>query len=137
MVSGTKQYFSLGGQPIQLHIHHLLGTGSTGVVFSASLDVNGIELTGTKADFSHVIKVVSKGNSSESKGRVERLQNEFAKYKKIEKARLKGYYEGQSIPHCYGLFESELSLVMVLDYAGEPVENFDNITVEGRYVSRY
>ena len=137
MVSGTEQCFSLGEQPIRLHIHHLLGTGSTGDVYSASLDVNGIELTGTKADFSHVIKVVPKGNSPESEGRVERLQNEFAIYQKIEKARLEGYYNGQSIPHCYGLFESEFSLVLVLDYAGEPVENFGNITVEGRYVKRY
>jgi len=38
------------------------------------------------------------------------------------------------IPRCYGLYESKYSLALLLEYSGDPIQDFEKIPLEGRYV---
>lgn len=124
----------MGDRPVRMQLHRFLGSGSTGDVYGATLDIDGIDIIKTNVALSHVVKLVTKDTSAENVMRISRLQNEFSMYQQIEKARLAGY-SVESIPRCYGLYESKYSYVLLLEYAGEPIQDFEQITSSGRYVA--
>ena len=74
------------------------------------------------------IKMVVKENSQDSEGRLKRLRNEFEVYKKLE-ARMAGKI-GTSVPQCYGLYESDSTLLLLLEYAGDKVHSWDEVSTE-------
>ena len=102
-ILGTEKCSSLGEYPIHLLLHRFLGYGVTGEVYGATLDIDGMDHEEkTSVKLSHVVKLVTKGSSTESEEQASHLRNEFAMYQKIEAARSVGY-GGESIPRCYGL----------------------------------
>lgn len=122
----------LGDQPIRLQLQRLLGCGSTGTVYGATLDVDEFELT-DKGDITltSAIKTVPKDTSQKGKGQLERLQNEFEIYRKIEQARKAGLIDG-TIPRCYDLYESDTTLVLLLECGGQQVNSWEEVSLKDR-----
>ena len=80
----------------------------------------------------YAVKYVAK-NGSQAADRIPRLRNEFEAYIKIEENRAKEL-GGESIPSCFGMFETDRSLALLIEYAGRPITHFDDIPLEERCV---
>ncbi|KAL5481084.1 hypothetical protein ACEPAI_10025 [Sanghuangporus weigelae] len=99
----------------KLSLHRILGSGSTGVVYQATLD--GDESVKDVNARSYAVKIVHRGSSQEKRGGLERLRNEFKVYCKI------GESGADLTPRCYGLYDSTYMLALILDYGGEALTN--------------
>lgn len=104
---------SLGDAPILFRLRRLIGEGSTGIVYEARLFDNGIE----DESRAYALKFVYKRTRSkeEVRDREVRLRKEFSVYLRLEEARHQDGIDGIA-PRCYGLFESDLMMILVLDY---------------------
>ncbi|KAL5522766.1 hypothetical protein ACEPAG_8784 [Sanghuangporus baumii] len=99
----------------KLSLHRILGSGSTGVVYQATLD--GDESVKDINTRSYAVKIVHKGSSQEKQGGLERLRAEFKIYCKI------GDSGSDLALGCYGLYDSTYMLALILDYGGEALTN--------------
>ncbi|KAK0465880.1 kinase-like domain-containing protein [Desarmillaria tabescens] len=121
-VDKSGPYLSLGQGPVQLRLQRLLGHGSTGVVYEAKRDASGNDETTDSQ--SYALKVVRKGEREEEEGALKRMYNESSAYRVIEQARKNGKI-GAVVPRCYGLFESQHMLLLVLDCEGMALDPQD------------
>ena len=112
-------------QNLRLLLHRYLGHGSTGAVYGATLDSDGV--SEDEIALSHVIKAVAKDNSQKNGKKTERLRNEFEIYRKLETS---GHICA-NIPRCYGLYESGSITVLLLEYAGEQLKSWDEVSSDG------
>ncbi|KAL5512706.1 hypothetical protein ACEPAG_2972 [Sanghuangporus baumii] len=105
---------SLGTGTIRLSLLRLLGSGSTGIVYQATLDSDQVAKN-TESRL-YAVKIVQKDAHHEKNGCIARLYHEFKVYSKIAQ-------QGPDItPGCYGLYESAHMLALILDYEGEALE---------------
>ncbi|KAL5498957.1 hypothetical protein ACEPAH_1475 [Sanghuangporus vaninii] len=99
----------------KLSLHRILGSGSTGVVYQATLD--GDESVKDIDARSYAVKIVHRGSTQEKGGGLERLRNESKVYCRI------GESGADLAPRCYGLYDSTYMLALILDYGGEALTN--------------
>ncbi|KAL5501321.1 hypothetical protein ACEPAH_8581 [Sanghuangporus vaninii] len=107
----SDAFLSLGTGTMRLSLLRLLGSGSTGIVYQATLDSDQV----AKDAESHLYaaKIVQKDVYHEKNGCIARLHHEFKVYSKIAQLGL------DISPKCYGLYESTYMLALILDYGGE------------------
>ena len=118
LIAGVGDFPSLGSVSTRLWIQRMIGAGSTGSVYEAKLDAYG------QTSQSYAIKAVKKGNSEEAKARVLRLYREVDVYRALEDARASGR-KVDVVPRCYGLYETNASFLLVMDYVGEALPGLD------------
>ena len=92
-------------------LHRMVGSGSTGAVFQASLEDD--QNIRESAAPSYALKIVPTGSFQHRNGNIKRLRNEFEIYRKLSEV------DADIAPRCYGLYESPRMLALVLDYRGE------------------
>ena len=131
-VTDTSEFSSLGAGTVRLWLQREIGAGSTGCVYKANLDAYG------QLSRSYAIKAVKKGTSEAEEGCIKRLYDEVKIYRALEQARA----SGQPIdiaPRCYGLYETNATLMLVMDYVGEslPSSEFKDLQYEDRCVTAY
>jgi len=132
-VKGTGKCSFAGQHPIRVRLVSELGRGATAIVFGAADDrIKDDQKHDASSRPTHAIKFVAK-DSSQAEEKISRLRNEFEAYIRIEQHRAAGF-GGESIPRCYGLFESDRSVVLLTEYAGKSLSSFDDIPPEARYV---
>lgn len=112
-------------QHLRLQLHCFLGLGSTGAVYGATLDSD--DISEEKIVLSHVIKAVAKDDSQKNGEKLERLRNELEIYRKLEAC---GHI-CDNIPRCYGSFEADSITVLLLEYAGEQLKSWDEVSSDG------
>ncbi|KAL5512466.1 hypothetical protein ACEPAG_3119 [Sanghuangporus baumii] len=125
--------FRITRRPICLRLHRLLGTGETGVVYEAKLDLDGQERILDPRSFA--VKMVLKGEYERKTSRISRLFNEFQMYRMIEHARReRNHTIDRAIPNCYGMYEAEDCFVLVMDYGGDALneKDWDSLTARDR-----
>ena len=110
---------------LRLQLHCLLGFGSTGATYGATVDSD--VLLEDNIALSHVIKAVVKDDSRKNSEKIKRLRNEFEMYRKLDASG----YVCDNIPRCYGLYERDSMAVLLLEYVGEPLKNLDELSPEG------
>ena len=64
------------------------------------------------------------GNCEKERGQTSRLFKEFGIYRVIEDVRESGR-KVDVVPCCYGLYETNSSLLLVMDYVGEALPDLD------------
>ena len=118
LVTGIGNFPVLGTTPTRLWIQRLIGAGSTGSVYEANLYACG------QSSQSYAIKVVTKGDSEEARGRMSRLFKEVSIYRVLEDVRESGR-KVDVVPRCYGLYETNWSLLLIMDYVGETLADLE------------
>lgn len=103
-----------------------VGAGSTAHVYKARLDADGN--SEALRDKTYAIKWVVKGITEREKKCLQRLYVEFEMYRLIEQARQKDATTSVT-PRCYGLFESQRSVVLIVDYVGNSLNDKDWLTL--------
>ena len=114
--------FSPGLRPFRFRLQRLIGAGSTGSVYETKI-INGAEEAETEGSV-YAVKMVSKGGVGPEKERVTRLLKEAKFYATIEEARQRGRAL-KAVPCCYGLYETNHTVALVLDYAGDSLSGVE------------
>ena len=118
LVTGIGNFPILGTAPTQLWIQRLIGAGSTGSVYEANIGACG------QSSQSHAIKVVVNGNCEKERGQISRLFKELGTYRVIEDVREIGR-KVDVVPRCYSLYETNSSLLLIMDYVGEALADLE------------
>ena len=117
---GNEDCSSLGNGLVDFQIERVLGKGCTGIVYEAT--------SSTVSPYRFALKVVRKGQAEDEFDCFGQIYNEFLTYRALEKARNNGKIEN-GVVRCYGLFETDSSLVLVLEYGGESLGDINWCTL--------
>ncbi|EJD08046.1 uncharacterized protein FOMMEDRAFT_150710 [Fomitiporia mediterranea MF3/22] len=121
----TDGFPSLGTGAIKLRIQRSIGQGSTGIAYEAISEVD--EHVGSLKRRKYAFKVVTKGETEGERGSLQRLRKELNIYREIERRWPIAFPQSEKIvPQCYGLFETEQTLALVMDYEGDVLSHGDD-----------
>ena len=129
-----RRHASLADRPHRLRIHRFLDSGSTGIVYGATLDGDESRLADATNDVpTFAVKVMLKSSTGEGQDRLFKLENEYSIYARIhsEDKEKKSVLRDMT-PRCYGIYETDSTIFILLEYVGERVRNWNEVTIEGR-----
>ena len=81
----------------------------------------------------YAVKALLKSSSREGKERLRRLEEEYSLYRSIDSFRDKYQHVlGKKIIRCYGIYETDSTVILLLEHAGECFDDWHDIPLEER-----